>query len=355
VETGLALVMRKTESKRQHHLPQFLQRGFASARRGKFAFTWVYRKGTDPFETNIINVGVEGRFYGDGADFSVDRMITGAEHRFSAAVERARSCSSGHLQSNALPELIAHLEVRSRHLRQVILVGADYFINQLMDYISDPEAFTEFLCREFTRNPAMLGKAISNELSKYGLSSSFLGSPARLGRSMLPLALSQLRPHLPAIAQAMKATLPSKVREAVKSGHISALRQSISPQERVERYAPLSFFAVDMPTGDLILGDSAVVFHVSDPPRYRAFLDAGDTLDYVCLPVSPSRALVGAHVHPKIDRSELKRAIVRCSFEFFIAATLTTENRQLSREIGTDAHPLSRSELEDIVSEVINK
>ena len=54
--------------KRQHLIPQFLQEGFASHTSGEKTFTWIYRKGVPPFNSNIINVGVEGWFYTEGQD-----------------------------------------------------------------------------------------------------------------------------------------------------------------------------------------------------------------------------------------------------------------------------------------------
>src|SRR5205814_10074769 len=64
---------------RQHIIPQFLLKGFASRTTSKAAFTWVYRKRAPPFETNIINVTVEGKFYDKDAETSADDLITDLE------------------------------------------------------------------------------------------------------------------------------------------------------------------------------------------------------------------------------------------------------------------------------------
>ncbi|MEI2737155.1 MAG: DUF4238 domain-containing protein [Chitinophagaceae bacterium] len=48
--------------KRHHYIPQYYLSGFSTP--GKTKKIWVYSKdGSEPFETNIINVGVEGHFY----------------------------------------------------------------------------------------------------------------------------------------------------------------------------------------------------------------------------------------------------------------------------------------------------
>jgi hypothetical protein len=103
--------------KRQHYLPQFLQRGFASSPDG--ARTWLYRKDTVPREARMRDVGVEQNFYSVESDASLDETITEIErNEFVEIIEQCRAgvtlAASG---SERLANLIAHLEVRSRHLR----------------------------------------------------------------------------------------------------------------------------------------------------------------------------------------------------------------------------------------------
>jgi hypothetical protein len=47
---------------RQHFLPRFLLRGFDSRTDGREMYTWVFRREREPFEPNIINVGVSKEF-----------------------------------------------------------------------------------------------------------------------------------------------------------------------------------------------------------------------------------------------------------------------------------------------------
>lgn len=119
---------------RQHYLPQFLQRGFASKKTAKACFTWVYRKDKPPFEANIEDVGVERKFYTQGTDSFVDSIITDAESQeFSRTVALARSANPGVIQSSGFPRLFAHLEVRSRHLREVFGGTTEKFIAKLTE------------------------------------------------------------------------------------------------------------------------------------------------------------------------------------------------------------------------------
>jgi len=103
--------------KRQHFIPQFLQEGFASQVSGGDAYAWVYRKGTPPFNSNVRNIGVESHFYTEGDDTRADDVITEAEPEFAALVQRLRDSDLGIVREPQLPRFIAHLEVRTRHLK----------------------------------------------------------------------------------------------------------------------------------------------------------------------------------------------------------------------------------------------
>ncbi len=68
--------------KRQHFVPQFLQRPFASLEDGKSCLTYVYRKNKLPFETSTRHVGVGNHFYSKSDDAFLDDLITEAEQIF---------------------------------------------------------------------------------------------------------------------------------------------------------------------------------------------------------------------------------------------------------------------------------
>ena len=116
--------------KRQHFIPRFLQEGVASHRKGDEAFTWVYRKGRPPFNTNIANVGVESSFYTEGDDTEVDDRITDAEVEFSQRVRQLRTIMPGQVSDPRLASFIAHLEVRTRHVRQAFFRLGGYALSR---------------------------------------------------------------------------------------------------------------------------------------------------------------------------------------------------------------------------------
>jgi len=62
--------------KRQHSLPRFLLRGFAwRESSGGDVSAHLFTK-AGPLETNVKNIAVEGFFYSEGPDSSVDDEMT---------------------------------------------------------------------------------------------------------------------------------------------------------------------------------------------------------------------------------------------------------------------------------------
>jgi hypothetical protein len=95
---------------RQHILPRFLLKGFASRLDGQEVFTWVFRKGGNIFEANIKNVAVEKHFYTQPANTSVDDEITELERGFARLLDNLRNENDGfEITDPSLREFVSHL------------------------------------------------------------------------------------------------------------------------------------------------------------------------------------------------------------------------------------------------------
>ena len=103
---------------RQHILPRFLLKGFASQANDKKIFTCVYRKGGIQFETTIENVGLEKHFYGKAGETSADEEITQLEGGFARLIADLRNKPDGACaDSKRVSDLVAHLTIRTKQLR----------------------------------------------------------------------------------------------------------------------------------------------------------------------------------------------------------------------------------------------
>lgn len=171
---------------------------------------------------------------------------------------------------------------------------------------------------------------------------------------LLPALIEQMKPTLRPGAAYLRCVLPKKMSEAAKTGHIRALKKGASPEVRMQRYKDLMYEVVEVQESSLILGDSAVLFHVEGPKPFKAFIDKDDGLNAVILPLTSRRLLVGVREGFSVSEHIWPEAIARCSLEYFIANENSYAYRLLQGLIGEDAAPLTKAELEDIISEIMN-
>ncbi len=342
--------------KRQHFIPQFLQKGFASHTDGDEAFTWVYRKGQKPFNSNIKNVGVEGLFYSEKDDPSLDDVITSAEGDFAQLIDSLR-------QNDAVDEkdyvkiahLFAHLEIRTRHLRQSFFTTGNLLINEFLEYLSDPSSCKNFIRRMLKNDPSIIKTTLYEELNKLGLPQELLPELIKLSDPFIELSMPNMPSLLTYMAAYLKVEMPAILKKATKTGHIKALNRGLAPDVKVQLFENLNYRIENSESDLLILGDSPVVFHVSGDRGFKTFLEKGDDLIAVLLPITHRQLLVGSKERYVPIFSTLRRKIACCSLEYFIAGEANPENGHLSEDISKNAHLLNKSEIEEILNDFINE
>jgi hypothetical protein len=337
--------------KRQHFIPRFLQEGFASHRNGDEAFTWVYRKGKSAFNTNIINVGIEGLFYTEAQDTEVDDAITDAENAFSNLVQELRIGRCDTACHPQIATLLAHLEIRTRHLRQSFLSLGQFAFERLLDAMLE----SDYFLRKFIADPSLIKESFAEEWDRRQLPPDLLEPFWKsVVLPTLPDFIRQQARTFPKFAESIRIQLPDLLKRAAKSGHIRALKSEIAPQWKVRRYGELTYAVRPVSDKPLILGDSPVVFQVDGKTPYKPFLGRDDILIAVLLPLSPTVVLIGAPVDAGTVPSGLAQVSARCSLEYFISNERSPTNDALQQQIGNDADLLSRAELEEILAEVID-
>jgi hypothetical protein len=343
--------------KRQHYLPQFLQRGFASGATSHR--TWLYLKNAPPREVGIRDVGVEENFYDAGPDALLDEMITDAERdEFAGVIDRARKGNvSDEDLSNLVPCFIAHLEVRSRHIRMVVAELLKFLWDEATGCFEDAQLASELVREHVKRNPAELRKIAARELRSKGLPMAMAPSVAKqLAQTISDMPDDLLisafwTPLLPHI----RAGLIPRIYAIVKQAHLNALLKSIAPEIRTQQYRPLQFSVVEIASNDLILGDAGVVFEVEGTSSWKPFLDKDDIPLALFLPISQHQVIVGCSTPITIDPVMIRQQIARTSHTFFISAQRSSGDMQLSDDIGTAARPLSIDKLRSIVRQGVTE
>jgi hypothetical protein len=341
--------------KRQHFIPQFLQEGFASHRVGDTSFTWVYRNDRPPFNANIVNVGVEGLFYTQEQDTLADDLITKAEGPLSMLVEKLRNSPPNAISDPTVPALIAHLEFRTRHVRQSIIETGSYFISRLIDFIADDDFFIQYLEQKFNKDSSLLRETFAKKFLKQGVPQNKLGPMMKMATPLIPAVMeTQLKPFLPIMTAQLRSGLLDKLPEIAKSGHIKALKHPDPPELKIQRYNELVFQTLPVEDNSLILGDSAVLFNVEGPKPYKVILEKDDILRHLFLPLSPRLSLVGSRDGLSPSISELRQALARCSLEYFIAHESSDKNRFLQKQIGEDAHLFTKEQMEETILKIMS-
>src|SRR5438552_10087376 len=171
---------------RQHYLPLFLQRGFTTSEGSER--TWIYWRDRPARKVGIRDVGVERDFYTDRKDCSIDDAITVAEREdFSSAVNRARHGTPGELDT-VFPTLFAHLEVRTRNLRQAFMETTQGFVQKIMKRITESDVVERVIQRRWNRDPSTLLNPINDRLRESGVA-----LPNNIARQIPRLARNELR------------------------------------------------------------------------------------------------------------------------------------------------------------------
>lgn len=338
----------------QHFIPQFLQRGFG-ANPGRATHTWVFRANQAPSLEPIKHVGAEHQFYTDVDDREVDDTITKAENRFANLTNLLRSVASGPVTEPMLPDFLAHLEVRTRHLRDVYLQNTDFVLNRLFDYMADADRFVALVERRMVNDPQWLRGFVIREARKRGSASrdfsGYVNGLMKVARAAMPALLEKQKPKITLFAKSFRSVASALLPAVLKKGHIRALKRSIHPEIHARLFSPLRFRVIDTAPFDMILGDAAVLFRLDGARSFGAFTEKGARVRAAFLPLATGRLLIAEDNPAQWDLSEIRRSIAATSAGYFIGHADSPENRALCPTIGRNSSPLGVRELEQLALE----
>lgn len=336
---------------RQHVVPQFLIRPFASRQTGGGHYVWVYSKDKDPYEANTLNVFVEKNFYSSGEDSSADDAMTALESKFATLLNRLISEKVGPIDEISLFDFIAHLEIRSRNFRHSFAKASGSLITALLDHVEQPGNVGRLLFEGIKRQPEYL----ISEIMKTGLSrkqAKFMADYLVRHKSEF---LAQSQDKIEALINHLKMALPSKIPQSTKNGHLRLLADGLPPKLRVERYNHLNLSTVEVRSGDLVLGDNPVLFGIGESGEYKFFTDKDDEVTSLIFPLSPQRLLFGSIGQQSPDPESLREIIASHSIETFVSRESTTANQALTSKIGTKAELFTKKEISKIAEDQIRE
>jgi len=325
---------------RQHYIPRFLLKGFASRTISQKVFIWYFRKGENPIEVSIRDIALEKSFYGESGKGSLDETITENEKDYSRVIAQVRE--EGYISQkdlDILTEFVFNLVIRTRNIRKVLTEAFGEGIKIFSRNISNPHTAARLLKnyrkenkKEF-RNQIRIGVRKSlgyrnpkvEELAIWRMEETFekIGSLGPIYSTMLNKYLSQLQQEG---EKAHKEALTRTYQREESSKRLAEYRRLI---RSVKRFEPNVF----------ILGDIGVVqFNFKTKEFHSSIFNKMDE-GALLLPIAHDTLLVGTP-HESLtlpSPDNINTSISELSMDFFVASSNSEQEKAYSERIGTRA------------------
>jgi len=341
-----------------HFLPRLLQRGFASRRGGKNPYVWFFQCAGRIDEKRIGAIGADAYFYGHPSESQVDERLKARENDFGAlAFELRKATASQVIDNDLVPELFAHMAVRTKNLRQTFGDSAAELMDRMAARSDTPEGHASIQ----RKTESMIDEEIAKILDQYPYK--------ELLAQHTPADRDRLVAHLKAharnfdIASLFGPTLRAASRlmdfaEVASDGHIKALTKlddSVPP--RLDALRPLSWSLVVREAGSFILGDIAVMAQSRRGDALQSPLKEKETPHAIVLPISDRHLLVGSREDPlfDVDADAVNHGSAELSVDFFIASQRTEREERYASRLGARAALFDSDEMDEIVRSAVEE
>lgn len=328
----------------QHHFWQVLQRGFGYERKQGYTTVFAYLKDRPPFPTTTRNIGAERDFFDLAPGSGADDQITKTEDKLQSLVkylQNGGALTADHTISLSL--LIAHLETRTKFLRQHFGETVSDLLGALNHRFKNPKQFQKLMKSYAAKNPdeidAFLAQHVQDSVARAALTEFIIDNFDKLGADIVQSASNDAAVLMQIVAE--------NTPEFAKQSHIKALLNTDEDGTRQNRYANLTYRIKSGFDGNLICPDTMVAFLTG--ATSKPFLDMGDKLEAVWVPLTSNLMLIG-EPRTSSDRSpkSVLRLLAGTSHTTFIANADTPELRRLASRIGKNAEILSRADIKAI-------
>lgn len=308
--------------KRQHYIPRFLQRGFLATSSQEAERTWLHRSGAAARLVGTRDVGVGENFYSklskDGTP-TLDDLITALEGGLDEKLNAMRHAPDKvPVNSEVAAELVAHLMLRTAHVRSVFAQASTQLLDQTNELLTDPDRLRHYL--NVDDDPSNTSIGLVGEVLKQ-IPSEALSLPPALMRRMIAFWIREryrtLYEHsIPAMAEALS-EIGRGILSTIREAHNRALTTADQSRWKSD-LARLSWQTCSV-TG-AILSDCVVVARESGGTFAPLLLSERERIDLVVLPIAHNRLLVGSTVGDfNISVEAVNEASASCSDSFFVS------------------------------------
>lgn len=337
---------------RQHILPRFLLKGFASRVSKNEVYTWVYKRGGPCYESNIINVAVQRNFYGEEGSGTVDEKITEFESEVAPLLDGLRTVeASKPIAGAGLVELVAHMETRTKHLRDSFCQPGQVMAEEFKKNTADIEKIKKVIFSD----PTIMENAYENELNRYNVPPELRGLFKNLMVEMLPLVLKQKESELVNFSKQLFSLVKDKTPDMIKQGHIQALSGGVVPEWKLQQYNKFNWY-VCIVEEELILGDFGPCWEVDGDKKYISFTFKADKIKNVFLPISSHHVVVGSSSSspPLVNVPTLNAEVAALSRDFFVCSSMSPICEGLVNIIGDKSEMISDEKIKNMVRSKLN-
>lgn len=330
--------------RRQHYLPQFLQRPFAHRRSGAQSYVYVHRVDSH-FASSTTGVGVEKDFYSGPEDTTADDNVTKAEEGLVETLSNIlkRRCID---ESDDIAAVISLLSIRTLKMREAMRELVPQFSEGIKLLVSQDD-LTRGVINERITDQTWLNKQIDKLARENGIND----------RNKIALARAYFRPRLQAelssrkeeIARQMNQLmllcvdrLKSEAVEFADATFEKIFKNSNSLSKRRSMFSEFSYRLVASEDKDFILGDCAVVATDSSGNACLALADSDEHVRLACLylPISHNAVIFASRdpEKPPLETEQINYLSASLSSSFFIShGPPTDETSNLRNQIGTSS------------------
>lgn len=327
--------------RKQHFIPQALQRGFGVAK-GKKSQVYVFKKGQEPYYSSTEGVAAQRDFYSAPSDEqSLDDKITIYERTVLApAIAALREAPAGPIDSHVAAAVMVHLSIRTAFVRNSFSTAATEMLHYFADAMRSDQTARALLEVDTLKSESMLVKSIEEEilLQFDAIPESSRNALAKLVHFRAREKFPQMLPGLTAMALQHFGMLLDKIPEAIVSGHSKALERDLAPALRVERLKAMNWqiIAAEPPTHFVLPDCLAVGSKTSSFQEISPYsLLSNDELAGVMMPVCSNKVLVGCFGNPELNPASLNRCFAQCSLDFFISSKADAQTAEAAKLIGS--------------------
>lgn len=337
---------------RNHFVPQFLLRRFASKKPAKASFVWVFERTGEIEEMSTNRTAWHWDFYGEEAN-GVETGLRSYESQHARTLLRIDAGNSVQDYQEEMRQLVWMLAVRTRALRRQYAAA----VSRLLDHY-EAHANTEPARTAASRHirhilPEVLTNAFAKLPPAYGKrAQELLVNPERYKALENTLAAQidalDMQSFMMWVRQATN--LGGKLARSAATGQITALEQFLKAPQPPASFSPALWHVERRPKGTFVLGDSCV-FATDKNGNASALLAHMRDWQGIYLPISDQSVLIASRRDgiELMSDEDINRASVRLSDQAFYACRRTAREEMYVEEIGRGVPIMTDEELSAIV------